>query len=349
MANDYIFYTAFDYSTAELPKEFSSAGASITVGSYGRLSGNGIQCAVESTGATITLQVSFAPVAIVNFGFALDLYSGLPLSGSRTLGTLRDGANMHLIFLLLASGAIEVRRQAYNGTLLATTSPIATSGYPHLEFRVVISDTVGEIQAWVNGDKSNPSLNRILNLTGLDTRNAGNATVDSWTFFQDPSSVYTSPKCRLSDFFIAGGTQKGDRHFIALNPNANGDNSDFTGSDFNSIDNYALVSKSTPNVSTYIAANAAAQRDLHNVGALGLSDAEIDVVGVRTYDQKSEVGTCTFSHSIKSGGVISDSAVISPGTVPTFHTSSYYVDPNTGVAFTPANIDALQMGAIRQS
>lgn len=139
----------------------------------------------------------------------------------------------------------------------------------------------------------------------------------------------------------------GDGHVIALVPNANGDSSDLVGSDGNSTDNYALVDD-IPNDgdTTYVESATGDDYDLYNLTASGLGATHvIKRVWVESIAKDTTTAGGQIKHVLKTNSTEYDSSAISLGTAYALNKSAEHtVNPQTGSAWTPAELDALQVG-----
>lgn len=252
------------------------------------------------------------------------------------------GATQHITLGLNVSGQLEVRRGNFGGTLIATgTTVFGLNTWVYIECRVVISDTVGVVQVRLNGSATNE-----INFTG-DTKNAGtNSTIDG---IGGPTRVASSNEFQ-SDLYVCDATGSvnntwlGDVAVRTLIPNGDGNSSQLLGSDGNSVSNYQQVDDVPYNTTDYNGSATVGQKDTYALADLPAGVTAVYGVRVNGYFAKSDAGLASAKIVTRSGGT--DYA-------PTTRTltTSYLefseireTDPATSAAWTPANVNALQVG-----
>jgi len=150
-----------------------------------------------------------------------------------------DGATTQLFLWCSASEGIKLYRG--DNTLLATgTTPIANSRWYYIEVKFTISDTVGSCVVKIDGVTE-------INLTGADTKNTANATVNQ----VKTGCLNGANGVWIDDMYIcdtSGGYANdflGDCRVETLMPNNDGSLSQWYGSDNDQISNYMMVDEAT--------------------------------------------------------------------------------------------------------
>jgi hypothetical protein len=262
--------------------------------------------------------------------------------------TLRSdsGGTVHLAFTHNhAAGTITVRRGS-GGTVLGTTSGslMPSTVATHVEVRAVLHDTTGEVQIWIDGALA-------LDLTGIDTKNGGTKTVfDRLTIFQGGGY---SVEGAIDDLFIwvDDGVDPQDhvgvRRVITTYPTAEGTTNQWDGSDGNDVDNHLLVDEAgTPNTTDYVLSDADGEIELFAMGDLGSADFNVTAVQVLITASKADAGARSLRRVVRSGGAnftgpdvgLSETFGLAAGEILT-------LNPDGDVAWTPAAVDALEVGA----
>lgn len=317
-----------------LAGEFDAFGSgNATVSATGRRGGK----ALVANNSAAYFQKSL-PAALTEIFVALAYY--------RTTATvaniveLYSAATLQVAMGLNADGSITVYRGA---TALGTSAAglVPQSAYTQFQLRVVISDTVGVVQVRVNGSGSNA-----ISVTGADTNNGAAAVSVNGVRF-DPATGND----RWDDIVIwdtAGSTANtwlGDVRVDSYFPNANGDSSQFVGSDGNSTDNYLLVDGASPNGTDYVQSSTVNDKDLYGFTNLSHTPSSIFGVLVAPSALKDDAGSRSIRMLAKSGGTEVDSgADVNLSTTRTRYLGLFETDPNTSAAWTKAGLDAAQFG-----
>lgn len=150
---------------------------------------------------------------------------------------------------------------------------------------------------------------------------------------------------------------------IVRRPNGNGDNSQWTGSDGNSTDNYLLVDEVTPNDATdYVESKTSGQIDDYTVEDMPASMDSNDVINVvhveARFIMSSASGTdptAVLRVKASSGGTVEESATISFNSIADWWTNSQaephnailtlYDQPGASTSpWTKATLDTAQIG-----
>lgn len=300
----------------------------------------------SSSGGVLARRVFGEPLTEVFIGFAM-FCQALPgteaeageLIASTYIGSFRDQANGEQLHVMLGTdGAIEVRR-TINGAILDRSIPVIGAGaYQHIEmYAKAGNSTAGAFELRVD------EVTR-LNLTGIDTVATANVEFSQFAFGHRSSS--SSPRIDFADFYCNDtvddgsgcNTFIGDCKSGVLFANADTAQADFALSA--GVSGYPLVGQAPPDDSTYISTGSStAESDfaLEN-GPANLSE----ILTVRPFVRamKDDAGTCTIAPNILSNstkGTVDDQPVT---TAFAYYDSNVPVDPDTGVPWIPAGLNA---------
>lgn len=230
-----------------------------------------------------------------------------------------------------------------DGTLLATSAPNVTINgvWYHLEIKVVLADVGGSVEVRVNNAT-------VITFTG-DTRNGGaSGLLDRVHLYSFASS--DEANVRFDDFYVLNGAGTSNNNFIGdsrihnLFPNADGNYSQFVGSDGNSINNYLLVDEATPDVVDYVGSGTPGNKDSYNFPNLPAAVTAVRAVSQRAYNISSDVGTRTARNLTRISGVDYVSADYNVGGAALQFETLYNTSPATLAAWGVAEFNAAEWG-----
>lgn len=320
-----------------LAKWTTSANASI--GAAGRFGGNNVQRGGSSTAWQVTKIVAAAlEHATFIIGAAIDLVAG---SATISLYFMADAAAVTHVEVRInpTTRTIDVYR-GVGTTLLGSsaTDLFPLNGYFYVEAKVVLHDTTGSVEVRLNGS-STPAIN----FTGIDTKNAGtDAVFDAFAIRGSQSPP------RADDVYACNGAGSihnnflGERKVETLFPNAEGDVQTFTPSTGTS--HFGVVDEATANTTDYVYSDVVDNVEVFNFPSLSGSGGTPDAVQTHLYAAKSDTGARSMSDVLRIGGT----NYYGTDKVLTTSYQSYFemypLNPATGVAWTAADIAALQAG-----
>lgn len=337
----YMLNGASSQAWAQVDSAFSLPTANPRTGTHH------LRLASGAIGAMRARRVFGAPLTEVFFGYAF-YCNELPITESHgtsgggldgtEIASFRDQANAVQCRVLLGTdGALEVR----NGTtVLGRSLPIIGAGaYQHIEIYAKASNTVGAIEIRVD------EVTR-LNLTGIDTVATANVEFSQVAFGQELTASGDYPQMDYADFFCNDTTSDGSGCDTWLGDCKSGwreVNADTAQADFAlsaGSSGYALLDETPPNDADYIdTASSTARSDFGFVNGPG-NESEILTARPAVRAWKDDAGTCEIAPSLQSNSV---DATVSPQpitTAPAYYDSNVPVNPDTGVPWTPAELNA---------
>lgn len=333
---DFLASTQADILTRFESASFSGSSPSINVGG-GRFGGNCLRW-VGSNATNVTKGLDAQGTWIVGFAF-----KHVAASATGAILRLLDGTVLHVKVSLNAStGKLEIYR---NTTLLATGSTALLSGvWYYLEFKIVISDTAGVTDMYVNG-----VLETITYVTGTsttqDTRNGGNASANNISIGGDGSQNGTS--FDVDDIYIHDGTGGvddavwGDIRIVEKTVDGAGNYSQFTPS---AGSNWQNIDDATPNGDTdYNESSTVNHIDTGTTAALGFTGT-VKGVGVSVYARKTDAGAGSLAPLWRISGTDYAGTGVALPTNYIYVTQLYRVSPATSSAWTTTEIDGAEVG-----
>lgn len=268
-------------------------------------------------------------------------FAALPTGAIRSF-EFREGTTVHCGVGFDASGHLTIYNAA--GSVVATsTAALSAQVWYYLEFKAVINDTTGSVEIQDGNGGT------IVSASSLDTKNGGTGVVSVFAWRKANSSGTSD---RYDDMYILDttgsapyNTYLGDVAVRTLLPSGNGSNSDWTGSDGNSTDNYLLVDEVTSSSTDYVAASAAGKTDLYQMADIPTTDLPL-ATQTLVYAAKSDAGVPPVMKPITKGDggtVLEESAITLSTTYQVFAGAIRTTDPD-GDALTATNINGIQVG-----
>jgi len=241
---------------------------------------------------------------------------------------------------LYANGAGQLQVKNGSGTILGTgPTTLSLNVWYYVEGRVVIDNSAGVFEVRIDGVPE-------LNLTGVDTRNDGSLSTADRIRLPGGASNVTEWSC--DDLYINDTTgsvntgYSGDIRIKSYFPNADGSNSGMslsTGSNHS-----ALVDERPPNTTDYIYGTGTTETDSLNIPNT-VDVTTVQAVSVWLYAQKSDAGAGNIAHVLKSGGTTDIGSDTALSTGWTYYSKIYNQNPNGPANWTPAAVDAMEIGA----
>ena len=322
-------------STTDLAYDYTGSPAQLTFVAGRRSSGY----AVRTTSYAYNLVRALATGKSTLFiSVAMRITTDAGASSQEFLQFL-EGATNHVTLRLNSSRQIESCRGL--STVLGTSSALPSAVWCWFQVKIVVHDTAGVVEI---RDSTGAVL---LNLTGVDTRNAGSTGLIN-TIKIGPTETSPSYRLEFDDLHIWDDTGSVCNTFTtetrvdALRPSGAGDVTQFTPS---TGANYTCVDEVAASTTDYVESATAAQQDLY--AFTDLPHTPVNIYGVlRTaVATKDDVGTRSIKLLTKCASAVSagaDKALSFGSYVRLADTIDVY--PNTSVAWTTSALNASQFG-----
>lgn len=327
------FIDSFDTSTDPLRWGLVP---SVAIQSGGRGGSWCLRTGTGTTGSGAVQSPTLNAAVTRTVGFGLQLNGGT--TSQKNLAMLRNGTTTQVDIRAQAVGggntsnAITVTR---NGTLLGTAATqLAPYVWHHVCLKVSVADAGGRVILLLNGVEE-------LNFTA-DTRNGTPTTIDNVYLSGFGSTLYDDFYIGTSDDTSASLTDMpGDVRVIDVKPTGPGDSTDFT--PYPTAPNWSKTNERLADDLGYVTSSTPGHKDLY---AIGHSSTITDVYAVAPYmvARKSDVGPRTARVMTKSGATEVQGSVAGLTAGYTHYSSHLPVNPDTGLAWTPAALSALQVG-----
>lgn len=326
-----------DYSFAQFARYWSSktdpnVGGSFSSGN-GRNGGTSFRAFAINNSNMCYLSKTFDAQATWTAGFALKMAT-LPAATTVVIAFV-DAGTTQVDVRLNTDGTLTVSR---NGTTLGTTSfVLSATVFYYIEITTVINNVTGSYDLRINGlSKSSGS--------SLNTRASSNNSANIVNLGAVNTTGGTSPVMDIDDFYVTNdGVFLGDCRVETKLPTGDGATSNFTKS--TGATNFGNVDDNPANDDTDYNFTASVGIDLYTYPALSTSAGTVQAVMTLPVLRNDNAGSVTEQSVCRSGGTnfFGTSNVVGSttyGAYPDIQTT----DPNTGLAWTVANVNAAQFG-----
>jgi hypothetical protein len=284
----------------------------------------GLTRAVDTPAAKIAVCVAFR---ISDISQAVDT-NGIFL-------TFGDGTVTHVGLSVLADGSVRAYRG--DGTTLGTsaTGLITSNTYYHLEVEVLVDASTGTVKVYLDGDTT-----PIIDGSALDTNNGGDDSISLIGFGADRAGSVVFDFCDL--VVRDGDSQLGDVRVDYLPANANGNTNQFATQ--GSTTAYENVDDTTPNDSDFNYSSTPGQVDQYGLADVSWSPSNIYAVIEKVRARKSDAGTRSIQHVLRSGSTDYTGATRALSTTSAYYHNVREVDPNTTAAWGESGVNGAQVG-----
>lgn len=253
-------------------------------------------------------------------------------------------------------GTNSVFQLYYNNFALSESSggiqmPITAWCYYEFKLKVSSSTSAGDVQIRVNGELVY-SCSAGLNL--YNTQNS-NTNIGSLGIYGSGCNGQAASKLYIDDLYICDSSGSTNNTFLGepgidtLYPNANGNSSDFMGSDGNQTDNYLLVDDAQETGDTdYVYDDTVDQIDLYGFDSV-ISGVSVYAVSAEICCRKNDAGSRTGRVMCRSGGTNYEGAEFFPSTDYQNFSQIWETDPNTASAWTETGVNGAEFGVTIES
>lgn len=335
-----VFIDGFDhYTITNMTRKWTSntIGSAMVTGRTG--AGQALQLTTTGSCEKVFNNTSQA----WRIGFAVNLQS--QTGSTFQVISLKDNTSSQVELTWLNSRRFQFSR---NGTLVgsAGATTLSTSTWYYIEFYVSIKDSIslGNAQLYINGVQE-------LNLPATtDIKNTANSFADRvnisgggfWSFYIDDFVVSQEADTTTPTFL-------GDRKVATLYPDGSGNYSDFTGSDGNSVNNYQLVDETLTDDNDYVTGDAVSFRDSYSFTNPSQTPTTVDAIQVVSNIRKDDTGSRTGRTFVRVSGTNYEGSDITLSTSYIMDCNLYTSNPNTTLAWTASDVNALEAGVKVQS
>ena len=281
-----------------------------------------------------------APVTEIWIGFAMKTYFS---NGTYPLICIMNAGGIDATLAWSAdSSYFYMTRGSFTDTVIGTGGYklIGNNLWHFVELHYKIDPSAGIAELWIDNTQ-------IFNNTSVNTTKFGNTSFGTFRFGGDDNNA---AQAYYDDMYILdttgsyNNTRLGDSRIQTLRPNSDAGPNDGTPS--TAGPHYAMVNAPQNNGgATYITvAGTSDQEELFGMTSLSGTPTEVFAARVLNYAEKTDGGT------LNSNAVIVSNSVVGNGETQNLLTNYsgmygiFETDPSTGVAWTPAGINAADCG-----
>lgn len=274
---------------------------------------------------------------IIGFGFK----PGVSFDSTDTvILSLMDSGSQQVTLNITASGQLQLRRGAVNGTTLGTsTATLSTNSWHYIELKVTIGNS-GSYEVRLNGVN-------ILSDGTEDTQNTANARAQTLRLYGATDSS-VDIRWAYDDLYIANSDSgdevsdfQGSLVVRTIFVDGDGDESDFTPS---AGSNYQCVDDNPANGDTdYVESGTVGHRDLYTVSGVAMTNIKGVVVKARV--RETDGTPFNVKLPVKIDGTVYNDSGQAVGS--TDYVARHRVlgrNPDTGAAWTASEINDTQFG-----
>jgi hypothetical protein len=330
------FIDGFDhYDTPRLTDKWNNATGAAILSGAGRVApGNAVR--VNDINSGLLLKTLDAQATWI-VGFAFNP-SGLPAISLPIVRVL-DAGNQQVELRINPDGTLAVTSNGAALTNGQSTVALRVGAWCFIEFMVTISTSILASSCEVK-------LNNAVIITvaaGQSTQATANPTANAIDFHG------STPTSLIDDVYICdgnGGTYTtfiGDSRVILQIPAGAGDSTQW--SLFGNTNNWKAVSNVPPlDDAQYVYSNTPTQLDLYVLSTFPLASATIKAIQTVVYERKDDTANHLVEAAIKTGGTVYTGTPVELGISYLFNTEIHELNPHSGIAWTVADLNALQTG-----
>jgi hypothetical protein len=234
--------------------------------------------------------------------------------------------------VIMADGTIQVRRGG-SGTVLGTTAlALTTDTWHYIEIKILFNNGAGTAGVWIDGINA-------LSLTGQNTLGTGITDTNANSITINGAS---NTGRLIDDFYIDSSTVHGDSRAESLLPDSDGFYQEWDPSVGGS--HYVLVDENPPSMTDRVTTLVAGERDSYGFENVSFTSAAIKGIQVCVYADKDDGGVRTICAFLRIGGTDYDGATQGLASTERYYTWIWETNPATGVAWTKADLNAIEAG-----
>jgi hypothetical protein len=326
------------------------AGGAI-VAAAGRFGSAGLRQTDIRQGITKNLDGNIGTIWV---GFALNIEAH-QTPETRAILRFKDAGLEQCALFLEQDGALRFYRRSgtlglsppfnaqYTALGAATSFKVPFLAYHYIEVKVVFNAGAGTFDLWVDG------VNR-QSLVGLNTIFTANAYCNQLGFGGAIYEIFIDSRRQFTvdDIYVHDSARQGDIRVGTIFPDGVGATSAWAANGAATL--WQATDEVTPNEDTDYASSATvAQKYTTNMQPTGVGAGTVKTVGITARARKDDGATRIIRYIARHAGVEGQSSDRELGSTYSYAQKYFDTNPSTAVAWTIAEVDAMEAGAIVQA
>lgn len=310
----------------------------------GRFGGQALQLAVSSMNANReSYSRAFSPAqGLLTYGFAWRCTSGFGDLDSNNAGWIAattSGGALEQGLVARSDGSVRFVTGSTTAPVQVASSStglIVANTWYFFEVVLNINATTGYVEIYKDGTL-------IASATGIDTLDSSSTVSALELSCGTDDNLVGSATFQFDDVYVDdGGVPLGPSRVETLRATADGV---VTWTPLSGGTNALMVDETTVDGdTTYNSSGVIGDGDLYDFGNLSSTPALIHSVNVVNFGRKTDAAVRTLYNAVLSGATASNGAVQTLSSTYSRYDRLLDTDPDTGVAWTPAGVNALQAG-----
>lgn len=324
-----VFMDGFDHYT-DLAKKWTSFGTQVGISAAQARTGTQSLLVKNTSDTNYFNAVKYlgasSQILVLGCGVNMVTYP----AGAGYNFKFRDGAITHVNVRINASRFIEI----YRGATLLGTSAVAVSPtgvWFFLEAKVFIDDSAGYVTVKINGAD-------FYSLSGIDTRNAGNASCDTIELGRDGYQQLTY----VDDLYVENNDFLGDIKIETLYPNGAGTTTSW---DPSAGANYTCVDEHPDNADTdYVSTSVVDEIDTYAFTNLVTTAGAIKAIQTNLMARKDDAGYRGIAPVTRPSTVDRVGTTVALGTGYTYSRQIMETNPDNSQPWTIPDVNNAEFG-----
>jgi hypothetical protein len=259
---------------------------------------------------------------------------------------LFDDTTVQIFLRLNTDNTVSICRATTSTVLGTTTETLTTGTWKYVELKWAINNSIGgsDVILYFDGVA-------VLTLSAAaDTQNTANAYATKFRLLGPSPNTATNNTTFIDDVYwldLTGSVNNaplGDARIQTLYPNDNGNTSNFTGSDGNSVNNYQQVDETALNTADYNDGAAVNDKDTYAFTDTLSTTTVIHGLSINHISLRTDADARSVCPVVRHSGTDYDGSNQSLGATSVNYQQIYETNPGTSSGWTKSDVDAAEFG-----